>query len=105
MTKEDLRILSVFASSVRSRYPEARIWAFGSRVTGSHTQESDLDVCVVVNKLDDRIDKSIMNIAWEIGFENDRLISTVTYPEDLFEKGPCSESSLVKTVLEQGVAE
>lgn len=35
MTEEDRRILSVFASSVRNRYPEARIWAFGSRVTGS----------------------------------------------------------------------
>ncbi|HAO21813.1 MAG TPA: nucleotidyltransferase domain-containing protein, partial [Desulfobacteraceae bacterium] len=47
MTKEDSSILSVFASSVRNRYPEARIWAFGSRVTGSYTHESDLDVCVV----------------------------------------------------------
>jgi len=49
MTKEDSSILSVFASSVRNRYPEARIWAFGSRVTGSYTHESDLDVCVVQN--------------------------------------------------------
>jgi len=104
MTKEDSSILSVFASSVRTRYPEARIWAFGSRVTGSYTQESDLDVCVVVNQLDDTIDKSIMDIAWEIGFENDMLISTVTYAKDVFERGPCSESALVKTVLERGVS-
>ncbi len=104
MTKDDRRILSAFASSVRNRYPEARIWAFGSRVTGSYTHESDLDVCIVVNQLDDTIDKSIMNIAWEIGFENDMLISTVTYSQDVFEKGPSSESALVKTVLEHGVS-
>jgi predicted nucleotidyltransferase len=104
MTKEDSRILSAFASSVRNRYPEARVWAFGSRVTGSYTQESDLDVCVVVNQLDDAIDKSIMDIAWELGFENDMLISTVTYAKDRFERGPCSESALVKTVLERGIS-
>ena len=104
MTKEDRRILSAFASSVRNRYPEARIWAFGSRVTGSYTQESDLDVCIVVNQLDDTVDKSIMDIAWELGFENDMLISTVTYAKDIFERGPCSESALVKTVLERGIS-
>lgn len=59
---------------------------------------------MVVNQLDDTIDKSIMDIAWELGFENDMLISTFTYAKDRFERGPCSESALVKTVLERGIS-
>lgn len=47
---------------------------------------------------------SSMDIAWELGFENDMLISTVTYAKDIFERGPCSESALVKTVLERGIS-
>ena len=95
---------SLFASRVRQRFPSARIWAFGSRVRGNATEESDLDVCVVVDKLDDAIDQVIMDIAWEIGFENDVIISTVTYSGREFDKGPCSESPLVQNILSAGIA-
>jgi hypothetical protein len=48
-------------------------------------------------------DKTIMEIAWEVGFAHDVIISTVTYSREEFEQGPCSESSLVKNVLREGV--
>lgn len=43
-------------------------------------------------------------MAWEIGFENDRVITTVILASEQFEKGPMSESTLVKNILEEGVA-
>jgi predicted nucleotidyltransferase len=103
-TKSDERILTQFAAAVRSRFPEARIWAFGSRVRGDFTEESDLDVCVVLRALDEAIDETIMGIAWEIGFEHDVVISTVTYSEEEFERGPCSASGLVRSIREDGLA-
>jgi uncharacterized protein len=45
MTKRDRSILEIFAARVRQHFPEARIWAFGSRARGDATWESDLDVC------------------------------------------------------------
>ena len=60
-----------------------------------------LDVCVV---LDDESDSVIMEIAWRIGFENDVIISTVTYSKEEFEDGPCSESGLVQSILGYGIA-
>ena len=104
MNKKDHEIFSLFASSIRERFPDARIWAFGSRVNGRSTEKSDLDVCVVVDTLNDTIDQSVMEIAWQIGFDHDLLISTVTYSREEFEHGPCSESSLIHTLLEHGVA-
>lgn len=103
LSKKDKKILSTFAIAVKSGYPHARIWAFGSRAKGYPSRESDLDVCVVLDKLDDKIDKKIIDFAWDVGFKNDRLISTVTYSNDEFNNGPCSQSLLVKTILSEGI--
>ena len=104
MTRDDRHVFSLFASSVRERFPEARIWAFGSRAKGMGTEFSDLDVCVVVPRLDEAVDQAIIDAAWEVGFEHDVVISTVTYSKEEFEQGPCSDSSLVDVVLREGVA-
>jgi predicted nucleotidyltransferase len=103
-SNKDEKILSQFAADVRKEFPAAKIWAFGSRVRGDATEESDLDVCVVVDKLDDESDSAIMEIAWQIGFKNDVVISTVTYSNEEFEGGPCAESGLVQDILDNGIA-
>ncbi len=103
LSRRDKGVFALFSKRVRERFPDARIWAFGSRVKGDATEESDLDVCVVLDRLDDAIDQAIMNIAWEIGFENDVVISTVTYSKQEFDEGPCSESPLVQNILDAGV--
>ena len=77
MTDHDRSILEIFAARVRQHFPEARIWAFGSRARGDATWESDLDVCVVVEKLTYEDRDTLWNIAWEVGFEHEMLISAV----------------------------
>jgi predicted nucleotidyltransferase len=55
MSERDRSILELFAARVRECFPEARIWAFGSRARGEATWESDLDVCVVVEDLTNEV--------------------------------------------------
>ena len=104
LAPQDARIVKQFTESVRQQFPDARIWAFGSRVNGTATIESDLDVCVVLQTLNEAIDKQIRHWAWQIGFDHDLVISTVTYSSDEFERGPCSQSSLVHNIITQGVS-
>lgn len=104
LAAKDKKVLDQFAALVRKRFSDARVWAFGSRTTGESTASSDLDVCVVLDRLDDEIDRTIMDVAWQVGFENDVVISTVTYSRAEFEAGPCSESPLVKNVIHAGVS-
>ncbi|GAK57585.1 DNA polymerase beta domain protein region [Candidatus Vecturithrix granuli] len=104
MNRRDKRILGQFATLVRQHFPEARIWAFGSRVNGSATEESDLDICVVVHAKDETIKRHIRDVSWQVGFDHDRLISTIIYSDEEFERGPCLFSPIVKTILREGVA-
>jgi len=103
MQEHDRRVLEEFAAKVRLQFPEAQIWAFGSRVRDGATWESDLDVCVVLENLDSDIRETISGIAWEVGFERDLLISTVVFPREMFEHGRCSVSGLVQTIREEGI--
>ena len=104
MKENDYNILKELADALREKFPEAEILAFGSRVRGDASESSDLDVCIVVGRLNEDIDKSIIDIAWETGFKHDLVISTVTYAKNDFENGSVSDSPFVKSIRRSGIA-
>ena len=104
ISQEDKKILAEFSERIRRVLPGAKIWAFGSRARGVATWESDFDTCIVLDRVDDAIDRQIRDIAWEVGFENDRVITTVVFDSEEFESGPMSESALVANIIKEGVA-
>ena len=66
MRSNYLQILKEFAEKVQTRYPKARIWLFGSYARGTATKESDLDVCVVLQRFEPEDRLEISDMAWEI---------------------------------------
>ena len=104
MLKKDQEILEVFARRVRERFPESRIWAFGSRARGDATEESDFDICVVLNRLTPTERAIVRHISWEVAFDHERVFNTVLFSVEEFEEGPMSESALKETILREGVA-
>jgi predicted nucleotidyltransferase len=104
MSKEDRKILKKFKVRIHERFSDARVWAFGSRARGEATWESDFDIFIVLSEVDQKIDRWIRDIAWEVGFENERVITTVLLDKAQFEHGPMSESTIVDNVLREGIS-
>jgi len=98
------RILQRFAEKVRSKYPEAYILAFGSRARNNASVDSDFDVCVIIQNVDPEDRFLISDIAWEVGFEEDTVISTIVMPQNEYENGALSASPLVDAIRSEGVA-
>jgi predicted nucleotidyltransferase len=103
ISKKDRNILNEFSRRVRARFPAARIWAFGSRARGNATWDSDFDICIVLDRVDEAITRWVRDIAWEVGFENERVITTIVFDSEQFEDGPMSESTLVENILQEGI--
>jgi predicted nucleotidyltransferase len=104
ISMNDKIVLDELARRIRTRYPEARIWMFGSRARGDSAWDSDFDVCVVLKTTSGEAGEFIRDVAWEVGFENERVITTVILTIDGFENGPMSESTLIKNILREGIA-
>jgi len=104
ISKEDRKVLNEFTTRVRERFSDARVWAYGSRARGEATWESDFDIFIVLGEVDQKTDRWIRDVAWEVGFENDRVITTVLLDKEQFEYGPMSESTLVANILREGIS-
>ena len=54
---------------------------FGSCARGTATEDSDVDVLVVVSHLDARTEDLIGDIAWEVGLETGLVLSAIPLSE------------------------
>jgi predicted nucleotidyltransferase len=76
---------------------------YGSRVRGEATPDSDLDVYLVVTELTPALRRWIDEIAWEVGFDNDRVISTLVTTRRGLEQGPFGAQPVVQAIEREGI--
>ncbi len=93
-----------FSQKVRARYPEAVITVFGSYARGTYTDESDLDICVVLPEMqaDDRF--AVSDMAWEVSLSHNVHIATVVFPHSAFQQDTADENPFITAIKKEGVA-
>ncbi|MCU0913533.1 MAG: nucleotidyltransferase domain-containing protein [Planctomycetes bacterium] len=103
MASCDRRTALEFKRRAAAVVPILGFSVFGSRARGDATPESDLDICLVVNHIDADLRERISEIAWEVGFENDVVLSTFVVTVEQLERGPLGVSPIIRQIEREGI--
>ncbi len=103
MLEKEHKIAEKFKQLVTRQVKVHEVRVFGSRARGDATEDSDLDVLVVVDQLDHGTEKYISECAWEAGFPDDIVIMPVAITLDNLKNSPLRESAFIRTVYREGV--
>ncbi|HOB54395.1 MAG TPA: nucleotidyltransferase domain-containing protein [Acidobacteriota bacterium] len=77
---------------------------FGSRARAAADTDSDLDIFIAVESLDGETREKISEIVWEVGFQNETVISPLIFTRDELENSPLRSSPIIEVIAEEGVA-
>ena len=103
LTENDARIARDLKKRLTEVVQFVDFKVFGSRARGNADEYSDMDVFLEVETLDKSLKERISDIAWEVGFENYIIISTLIFTRDEIENSPLRASPIVHNIAEEGV--
>jgi len=103
LTASDQKIARQFRRKLTQQLPIERLLIYGSRARGDATPESDLDVFIQISPITPAIRRKISETAWEVGLENDIVISTFVVSLDEIENGPMGANPLLLAVERDGI--
>jgi predicted nucleotidyltransferase len=97
--------LEELAASLRRRYGAALLdlRLFGSVARGESHEDSDVDVAVVLDRVDWKTQCDVINLAADIGLATGLLLSPTVYDRATWDKHRRQERPLVMDILREGV--
>jgi len=103
LTKNDKNIAQKFKNKICLVIPIIEFKIFGSRARGEASDDSDLDIYIEVEDITPKQRHKIREIAFDVGFEMDRLISTFVVTKEQLEKGAIGANPIIFRIDEEGI--
>ena len=89
---------------ILKRYPDTEIILFGSKARGDSSDESDIDVLVLLDtNVDDHVRLYIFNVAYEIELSYDVVFGIIVQTKDLWYSDAAKYFPLYDSIQQDGV--
>jgi len=98
------QVLLACRDAVCQSYPDASIVLYGSQARGQAGPESDLNLLVLLNSgVSSEITRSIRDMLYEIGLQNDIVISVIVRSLDTWNSAIWQATALYKEIEKEGI--
>ena len=97
------KALSTLKDLLEKKYDLRDFRVYGSKVKGSDSPESDVDIMIELEDSSPIIESEIDDLIFRLNIRYDCLITAVYFSRKELEEGPLSESPLYKTILCDGI--
>jgi predicted nucleotidyltransferase len=94
-----------FAAALRERYRDAlvEVRLFGSCARGEMREDSDVDVAVILERVDGRTKRDVIDLSADVGLAHSVLLSATVLDRATFERWRRQERALVLDIEREGV--
>lgn len=89
-------------SPLREEIRDIRL--FGSKLRGDDTPDSDIDVLVIVSRLDRGVRDAVIDVAFDVNLRHDVYISPRVIPEHVFRDPVWKLTPFIQTLEREGVS-
>ena len=99
--------INIITNNLKARiiekYAISEMKLFGSTVRGDRRKDSDIDVFVILPRIDRNIEEDLFDIAYDLELEYDCLIDLIIFGEENLAAG-VAKTPFYQTVLSEGLA-
>ena len=103
MNKADYKVAKELKERLSKALDLVDFKVFGSRTRETYDEDSDMDVFIEVEYLDKDLEDKIRDIVWEVGYENEILVSPLVFTRHELEETALRASPIVQNIDEEGV--
>jgi predicted nucleotidyltransferase len=102
MSAEERDALSRVTQTLRDRFGAREVILYGSAAREQLDEESDIDLLVVLPRIDWEIQKEIIAVCFEAELQCGRVVSATCYTTEEMEDSPLRSSPLVLVARREG---
>ncbi len=103
LNSNEREAINKLKNTLSRNYKLIQMKLFGSKAKGSYSSESDVDLLIVLENYDWKIENEIYEICFEIGLEYDVLLSPAIFSRKEFDDKLTRITPFYKIVAEEGL--
>ena len=103
MTESEKIALRKLKGLLQNKFKLVDIRLYGSKIHGTATAESDVDVMIELEEYNPQIESEIDEAVFQLNLEHDCFISAIIFGRREVEEGPLGESPIYKVIQKEGV--